>query len=110
MEPAHLELARLLRLRPLARLRRLVIPGAAPAILRGLHLALLYGWLAAIGAEYLFEAENGIGTNIMAAREMFRLDLVVVDMIAIGAIGVILDLAFGRLERRWLRWDDRKTR
>ncbi len=107
IQPRYLELARLLCLGRLVTLRRVVLPGAMPGILRGVHLALLYGWLATIGAEYLFEAGGGIGSNIMGARELYRLDLVVVDMIAIGLVGVLLDLAAGNTERFLLRWQER---
>jgi sulfonate transport system permease protein len=104
LEPRHLELTRLYHLEFVTRFRRVVLPGAAPGILRGVHQALLYGWLATIGAEFLFEAGNGIGTNIMGARELYALDLVIADMLAIGLIGVAFDLGFGRVERSLLRW------
>ena len=104
LEPRHLELARLYHLGFITRFRRVVLPGAAPGILRGVHQALLYGWLATIGAEFLFEAGNGIGTNIMGARELYALDLVIADMLAIGLIGVAFDLGFGRVESSLLRW------
>lgn len=109
LNPAHLELARLLRLGRFRRLARLVLPGAAPAILRGVRLSLLFGWLATIGAEYLFEAGGGIGTNIMAARELYRLDLVVVDMIAIGLIGILFDGFSTLLDNYFLRWTAEKS-
>ncbi|HDR9490160.1 ABC transporter permease [Burkholderia stabilis] len=100
----HDELARLYRLRPLDRLRRVLLPASLPGILRGVHLALLYGWLATIGAEFLFEAGSGLGTNIMGAREMYALDFVTADMLAIGLIGIVLDLGFARAEAYLLRW------
>jgi sulfonate transport system permease protein len=105
----HLELARLLRLGRFTRLLRLVMPGASPAILRGVRLSLLFGWLATIGAEYLFEAGGGIGTNIMGARELYRLDLVVVDMIAIGLIGILFDAVSNILDNYFLRWTGEKS-
>lgn len=100
----HDELARLYRLRPLARLHRVLLPASLPGILRGVHLALLYGWLATIGAEFLFEAGSGLGANIMGAREMYALDLVTADMLVIGLIGIVLDLGFARAEAYLLRW------
>jgi sulfonate transport system permease protein len=110
LEPRHLELIRLYHLGFVTRIRRVVLPGAAPGILRGVHQALLYGWLATIGAEFLFEAGNGIGTNIMGARELYALDVVIADMLAIGLIGIALDLGFGRIERSLLRWrEDHRT-
>jgi sulfonate transport system permease protein len=104
LEPRHLELIRLYNIGYITRFRRVVLPGAAPGILRGVHQALLYGWLATIGAEFLFEAGYGIGTNIMGARQLYALDLVIADMLAIGLIGIALDLGFGRIEQFLLRW------
>lgn len=109
LQARHWELARLLRLGRFVTLRRVILPGAAPGILRGVHLALLYGWLATIGAEYFFEAGGGIGGNIMGARELYRLDLVVVDMIAIGLIGILLDIFANAVERFLFRWQERPS-
>jgi sulfonate transport system permease protein len=110
LEPRHLELARHFHLGFITRLRRVIIPGAAPGILRGVHQALLYGWLATIGAEFLFEAGNGIGANIMGARELYELDMVIADMLAIGLVGIGLDVGFGQAERFLLRWrEDQHT-
>ena len=103
IQPRHRELARLLKLRAATVLRRVILPGAAPGILRGVHLSLLYGWLGTIGAEYFFQAGPGIGGNIMGARELFALDIVVVDMIVIGLIGILLDNLARGAERYWLR-------
>lgn len=110
LEPRHLELVRLYHIGFVTRLRRVILPGAGPGILRGVHQALLYGWLATIGAEFLFEAGNGIGTNITGARELYALDVVIADMLAIGLIGVAFDLGFGFIERYLLRWrEDHRT-
>jgi len=109
IQPRHRELAHLLRLRPVTVLRRVILPGAAPGILRGVHLALLYGWLATIGAEYFFQAGPGIGGNIMGARELYELDVVVADMIVIGLIGILLDILAHGAERYWLRGQGRHS-
>ena len=37
------------------------LPSAMPSILTGIHLALIYSWLATIGAEYFMAAGPGIG-------------------------------------------------
>jgi sulfonate transport system permease protein len=101
---AYRELTRQLCLPRLTAWRRAFLPGAMPGILRGLHLALLYGWLATIGAEYFFQSGAGIGGNIMGARELYALDLVVADMLVIGAIGIALDGTARALETYLLRW------
>jgi len=104
LEARHLELIRLYHLGRLTTFRRVVLPGAGPAILRGVHQAVLFGWLATIGAEFLFEAGNGMGTNINGFKELYALDFVVADMLAIGLVGIIFDLGFGRIEKFLLRW------
>jgi sulfonate transport system permease protein len=104
LEARYLELIRLYHLGRVTKFRRVVLPGAGPAILRGVHQAVLYGWLATIGAEFLFEAGNGIGANINGAKELYALDFVIADMLAIGLIGIAFDLGFGRIERFLLRW------
>jgi sulfonate transport system permease protein len=110
LDARQLELIRLYHLGFLTKFRRVILPGAGPAILRGVHQAVLYGWLATIGAEFLFQAGNGIGTNINGWKELYALDFVVADMLAIGLIGIFFDVGFGFIERYLLRWrEDHRT-
>jgi sulfonate transport system permease protein len=97
-----LEVARALCLGRRQALLRVVLPAALPAILAGIHLSLIYGWVATIGADYLFSAGPGIGSALMAARSMFRMDHVIVGMAVIAAIGFLLNEAAGQIERRIL--------
>jgi sulfonate transport system permease protein len=97
IEPRHLEVARVLRLKPHRVLLKIVLPVARPAILTGLRLGLIYAWLATVGAEYLFSTTNGIGAMMMDAREMFRMDLVILGMAVIGGVGFALNIALTRL-------------
>jgi sulfonate transport system permease protein len=98
-----LEVARVLRLTRLQTLRRVIAPAALPGVLAGIHVALVYGWLATIGAEYLFSAGPGIGSALMTGRAQFRMDQVIVGMLAIAAVGMGLNFAAGWAERRLLR-------
>ncbi|MXG37795.1 ABC transporter permease subunit, partial [Escherichia coli] len=56
------EVARVLRLGGLTRLRMLILPGAAPGIFAGLRLAMIYAWLGNIGAEYFMSSGAGVGS------------------------------------------------
>lgn len=98
-----LEVADMLCLTRLQSLLRVILPAALPSILGGIHLAFVYGWLATIGAEYLFSAGPGIGSALMAGRQQFRMDIVVVVMLAITFVGLALNLLAGAAERRLLR-------
>lgn len=107
IDPRLADVARALCLTRRQRLRRLVLPGAMPALLGGLQVALIYAWLAVIGADYFFEAAPGLGSRLLNARDQFRMDILVFDMLAIGAVGLLL-LRLGRgLEARVLRWRPR---
>lgn len=103
--PAQRELARVYGLTAPQRLRRLVLPGAAPQILTGLHLGLISAWLATIGAEYLLPKQGvGLGDAILRGRAVFDVALVLFGMLVVGAVGASLDRAAGRVEARVLRW------
>jgi sulfonate transport system permease protein len=100
----HLEVARLFRFSRWQVLRRVLLPGAAPAILAGAQVALVYSWLATIGAEYLLAAAPGIGNLMIDGRESFRMDKVLVGVVLVGAVGCTLSAAAGALETWHLRW------
>jgi sulfonate transport system permease protein len=98
-----IEVGQMLRLSRIQMLRRIILPSSLPAILTGIHLALIYAWLATIGAEYLFSAGPGIGSALMTGRAQFRMDQVIVGMIAIALVGLLFNLSAGWGERRLLR-------
>jgi len=96
ISPALREVADLARLSAWQRVTRLVLPGAAPSIFIGIEIALLTAWIGTVGAEYAIGVGSGIGSFLVAAREGFRMDLVLVGVVALAAIGY----AFSRLARR----------
>jgi len=97
-----LEVAHVLCLSRRQALRRVIVPAALPAVLAGIHLSLIYGWLATIGADYLFSAGPGIGSALMTGRSMFRMDQVIVGMVVIAAVGFLFNAAASRVERHVL--------
>jgi sulfonate transport system permease protein len=102
--PEHLEVARVLRFSRWQLLRWLILPSATPAILAGLHLALIYSWLATIGAEYFLVAGPGIGHLMIDGREQFRMDLVLLGLALVGLVGFLLNSLAGRVETYFVRW------
>ena len=98
------EVARVLGLSPLQRLFRLVLPSAAPAIFTGLHLGLIYAWLATIGAEYFFSAGPGIGNTLIDGREHFDMAQVLYGLVVVGAVGLLLNRLAAWIEARTLAW------
>ena len=85
--PALLEVARVYGYTRWQTFRQVVLPAAAPAIFTGIYLALIYSWLATIGAEYLLVAGVGIGNLLIEGSEHFQMDLVIFGMFVVGTIG-----------------------
>jgi sulfonate transport system permease protein len=107
--PELVEVARVLRFTRLQLFTRVVMPAAAPAVFTGLHLALIYAWLATLGAEYLMVSGQGIGNLLIDGREHFWMDKVLFGVVLIGLVGYALNTFAGRLERRALAWRGRST-
>jgi sulfonate transport system permease protein len=99
VEPRHLEVARILCLKPHRTLLKVILPSALPAIFTGLKLGLIYAWLGTIGAEYLFATTSGIGSMMIDARDLFRMDVVILGMMVIGGVGLALNLVLTRIGR-----------
>jgi sulfonate transport system permease protein len=104
LSPHLNEAAQVLRLSLGQRLHRLVLPGAAPGIFAGLRLSLIYAWLGTIGAEYFMPSNGGIGSQMIGAQQLLRMDLIMAGMLLVGLTGALLNLIGQRLEIRATRW------
>jgi sulfonate transport system permease protein len=102
---SQLEVARVLGFSRTQRAWRLILPAASSHIATGLHLALLYAWLATIGAEYLLGASaQGIGNVVIRGKAAFHVELIIVGMLLIGLVGMALNRMAALLESRVLHW------
>ncbi len=75
LSPQLTEAARTLRLRLPQRLRYLVLPGASASMFGGLRLAMVQAWIRTVGAEYFISSGAGIGSFMINAGQLFRMDL-----------------------------------
>jgi sulfonate transport system permease protein len=83
---------------------RLYLPSALPSIATGVHLALIYAWVASIGSEYFMTIGPGIGGLIIAGRERFQMDLVILGILILGLVGFLINRGASAIEARLLRW------
>ncbi|MGY2223543.1 ABC transporter permease [Pseudomonas gingeri] len=104
LSPQLTEAARVLRLNLWQRLRKLVLPGAAPGIFAGLRLSLIYAWLGTLGAEYFMPSNGGIGAVMIGAQQLLRMDVIMAGMLLVGLTGALINLLGQRLETRATRW------
>ncbi len=84
---------------------RVYIPAALPGIVTGLRLGLTLGWMSVIVGE-LTGANRGLGAMMFAAREVGRLDQIIVGMVAFAVIGLVGDVLLRAVTRPLVRWAD----
>jgi sulfonate transport system permease protein len=107
---SQIEVARVYRFNRRQLITRLILPAAAPQIATGLQLALLYAWLATIGAEYLLGTSGqGIGSFVIRGKGSFDVALILFGMLVIGLIGAALNQIATWLEARALHWRGRRS-
>ena len=99
-----IEVARTLTFTRWQLVTRLYLPSALPSIATGVHLALIYAWVASIGSEYFMTVGPGIGGLIIAGRERFQMDLVMLGVLILGLVGFLINRGASAIEGRLLRW------
>jgi len=107
--PDLLEVARVLKFTPAQRWRKVILPSAAPSIFAGIHLGLIYAWLATLGAEYLLVSGQGIANLMIDGREHFWMDMVLFGVFVVGLVGFTLNWIASRIEARALAWRGRSV-
>lgn len=88
---------------PTQLLRRVVFPAAMPSIFTGLRIGLGISWTAVIVSE-MVAVKSGLGYVLWDAYYVGRMDIVLADMVSIGAMGYLSDRLIVFVERRVLRW------
>jgi sulfonate transport system permease protein len=99
-----IEVGRTLTLTRWQMVTRLYLPSALPSIATGVHLALIYAWVASIGSEYFMTIGPGIGGLIISGREQFQMDLVMLGILILGLVGFLINRGASLVEARLLRW------
>jgi nitrate/nitrite transport system permease protein len=75
-----------------------ILPAAAPTIITGMRISIGIAWLVIVAAEMLV---GGTGIGYYFWNEWNNLDLtsVIFSILMIGVVGMMLDAAFGVLQR-----------
>lgn len=82
---------------------RVVLPWALPAIFTGLRLGVGIAWTAVVVAE-MVAVKSGLGYVLWDAYYIGRMDIVIADMVSIGAVGFLSDRLILLTAQRLLRW------
>lgn len=97
-KPVHLWVGQTFGASNFQLLTKVAIPTALPMIFTGLKVGLGASWNALIAAE-LLASNQGLGFMIQQARGLYRPDVILVGMIAVGLSGALLGYLIDRLER-----------
>lgn len=103
VDPVARETARVFRLRPLDRARRVVLPAAAPYLATGLRVAATTALILTVTAELIIGAP-GLGQAVNVARQADNPPLVYALLVVVGLLGWGLNAVLARVERHVLRW------
>jgi nitrate/nitrite transport system permease protein len=77
---------------------RVILPAAAPTILTGMRISMGIAWLVIVAAEMLVGG-NGIGYFVWNEWNNLSLTNVIFAVLVIGVVGMLLDMAFARLQK-----------
>ncbi len=83
-------------------LTRIAIPTSLPLVMTGVRVALGAAWTTIVAAE-LLASTKGLGFMIQQARGIFRPDIIISGMIAIGAMGALLAWLLTILEKKVIK-------
>ncbi|MCM2449300.1 ABC transporter permease subunit [Agrobacterium vitis] len=103
VDPQLVEMGRLYGMNPYRLFRKVILPGALPAIFAGLRYGLGIMRLTLIVAETI-AASSGLGYMAMQAREFLLIDVVVLSILIYALLGKLADLLARFLERVFLQW------
>ena len=103
VDPKLIELGRSYGLGRVGLIWSIVLPAALQPILVGIRYALGVAWLTLVVAETI-ASRDGIGYLVQNAREMLRIDIIILAILLYAIAGWVADLVTRLIERRVLRW------
>jgi len=83
--------------------RKIIVPGALPAILSGFRISASIAIILLVAAE-MIGAEFGIGAYILLAGSLMATDQLIAGVAILSTMGLCVAWLIGRAERFFLRW------
>jgi sulfonate transport system permease protein len=103
VDPKLIELGKSYGLGPAELVWSVILPAALQPILVGIRYALGVAWLTLVVGETI-ASRDGIGYLVQNARELLRIDVIVLAIILYAIAGWLSDLVTRLIEQRLLRW------
>lgn len=98
VERKYVEAARMLGAGHLRTITQVLLPAAVPSIVAGLRVSAGLGWQSLVGAE-LIVASSGVGYLMVKGQAAISTATVMSGMLAIGIVGLAMDVALRRLQQ-----------
>jgi sulfonate transport system permease protein len=109
IDAAQLDTARAYRIPAGLRLRKLILPAAAPQIVAGVRVALSVGVVVMVVSE-IYGSQQGVGYYVLNASRAFDVPQTWGGTLLVGVIGYALSTAFVIGERWFLAWHFERAR
>ena len=93
-----LNVARTLEVAPIRKALAVILPAAAPTIMTGMRISIGIAWLVIVAAEMLVGG-TGIGYFVWNEWNNLSIANILSGILAIGLVGMALDVLFARLQR-----------
>jgi ABC-type nitrate/sulfonate/bicarbonate transport system permease component len=103
VDPVLIDTARTLGVRPLALLRKVILPASAPFIFAGIRLSIALGLILAVISE-MVAGTGGLGFLIIDMQRAFRIRQMYAWIVILAVVGYLLNLLLLAAERRFLFW------
>lgn len=86
--------------------RKIILPGALPAILAGFRISVSISIVLLVAAE-MIGARYGIGAYILTAGALFAVEQLITGVAMLSVLGLAISWLIGRAEKRFLDWRGR---
>ncbi|MFK4826058.1 ABC transporter permease [Paenochrobactrum sp. BZR 588] len=83
--------------------RKIVMPGAFPAILSGLRVSISIAIILLVAAEML-GAQYGVGSYILEAGSLYDLEKLFAGVTILSVMGLIVNFIISQIEKHFLSW------
>jgi ABC-type nitrate/sulfonate/bicarbonate transport system permease component len=103
VDPTLVDIGRVYRIPASDRLRRVVLPAAAPQIFAGLRTSLSLALILMVISE-MVASSNGIGYFVLQSQRSFAIPEMWSGIILLGLLGYAFNAVFLLVERRVLAW------
>jgi ABC-type nitrate/sulfonate/bicarbonate transport system permease component len=103
IDPTLVETARSYNIPRRERIRRLVLPAAAPQIAAGMRTSLSLAVIMMVVSEF-FSSTSGVGYVLLISKNTFQFTPMWAAIVLIGVLGYLLNVLFLLAERRLLAW------